>query len=267
MVLSDPPYFIEGLDNKWEKGKKQTTEHVGSVKGLPVGMKFDPKQGIELHKFMKTVGKQWIRVLKPGGFALIFSQPRLAHRIAMAMEDVGFEIRDLICWKFTQRAKIKAFTQDHFVKRMNISEKQKRKLIASMNKRCTPQLRPQFEAVILAQKPKDGTFVNNWILHKVGLINIKTSLNHLPPSNVMECSKPPLKERKESLGHLTPKPVRLLKHIIKLYTKKHQVVLDSFLGSGSTAVAAIQTNRKFIGIEINSKFIKIAKKRIKKYQS
>ena len=63
-------------------------------------------------------------------------------------------------------------------------------------------------------------------------------------------------------GHLTPKPVALLEYLIKTSSNENDVVLDCFMGSGSTGVACMNTNRKFIGIEINEKYFDIAKKRI-----
>lgn len=262
MVLTDPPYFIDGLDTDWKKGGSDAVKGTGSVGGLPVGMKFDPKQGLALQAFMGQVSKEWMRLLMPGGFALVFSQPRLAHRIAVAMEDAGFEIRDQICWRFTNRAQFKAFKQDHFVVRMNIPQAEKRDLIRSMGGRRTPQLRPQFEAVILAQKPKIGTFVENWQRYEVGLMDAASTLDTKVPANVMTCEKPTGDERGATNGHLTPKPVKLLEHMIELFTKPGQTVLDCFLGSGSTAVAAVRTRRNCIGIEIKPEYIEIAKQRI-----
>ena len=63
-------------------------------------------------------------------------------------------------------------------------------------------------------------------------------------------------------GHTTPKPIDLLEYLIKTSSNENDVVLDCFMGSGSTGVACMNTNRKFIGIEINEKYFEIAKKRI-----
>lgn len=62
--------------------------------------------------------------------------------------------------------------------------------------------------------------------------------------------------------HPTEKPVDLLKYLIKTYTNEKDTVLDNCMGSGSTGVACIQTNRKFIGYELNDKYFKVAKNRI-----
>ena len=63
--------------------------------------------------------------------------------------------------------------------------------------------------------------------------------------------------------HPTQKPISLLKYLIKTYTKEDEVVLDFTMGSGSTGVACLQTNRNFIGIELEPKYYEIAKERIK----
>lgn len=62
--------------------------------------------------------------------------------------------------------------------------------------------------------------------------------------------------------HPTQKPVALLEYLIRTYTNENDVVLDFTMGSGSTGVACMNTNRKFIGIELDNTYCEIAKKRI-----
>lgn len=62
--------------------------------------------------------------------------------------------------------------------------------------------------------------------------------------------------------HPTQKPIDLLQYLIKTYTNEGEAVLDNCMGSGSTAVACLNTNRKFIGIELDDKYFDIAKDRI-----
>ena len=66
----------------------------------------------------------------------------------------------------------------------------------------------------------------------------------------------------KSCLHPTQKPVDLLEFLVKTYTEESDLVLDFTMGSGSTGVACINTNRKFIGVEINEKYFNIAKDRI-----
>jgi site-specific DNA-methyltransferase (adenine-specific) len=78
----------------------------------------------------------------------------------------------------------------------------------------------------------------------------------LLPDNILEFSKPakPI--------HPTQKPVALLEYLIKTYTLENETVLDFTMGSGSTGVACVNLKRKFIGIEKDPKYFKIAEKRI-----
>lgn len=73
------------------------------------------------------------------------------------------------------------------------------------------------------------------------------------------------KIRKGSV-HPTQKPVDLLKYLIKTYTNEGELVLDFTMGSGSTGVACLNTNRKFIGIELEEKYFTIAMNRIGRNQ-
>ena len=66
--------------------------------------------------------------------------------------------------------------------------------------------------------------------------------------------------------HPTQKPVELLEWLVKTYTNENDIVLDFTMGSGSTGVACINTNRKFIGIELDENYFEIAKERIKEAQ-
>lgn len=64
--------------------------------------------------------------------------------------------------------------------------------------------------------------------------------------------------------HPTQKPLELLEYLIRTYTRENETVLDNTMGSGSTGVACVNTNRNFIGMELDEGYFKIAKERIKK---
>lgn len=66
----------------------------------------------------------------------------------------------------------------------------------------------------------------------------------------------------EKNGHITPKPVELIENIIRHSSNEDDVVLDCFMGSGTTAVAAVRTCRKFIGFEREREYVEIANKRL-----
>lgn len=81
------------------------------------------------------------------------------------------------------------------------------------------------------------------------------------PKSILEISN----AKRTGRFHPTQKPVALLEYLIKTYTQENETVLDFTMGSGSTGVACVNTNRNFIGIEMDDNYFEIAKKRINKY--
>lgn len=265
-IITDPPYFIDGMGSDWnDKSLQNKVKKSGVIGGLPIGMKFDRMQGKRLQEFINPIAKELFRILKPGGFCIVFSQARLYHRMAMSFDEAGFEIRDMLAWKYEGQAK--AFSQNHFIKKdKNLSDREKERLLQELEGMKTPQLKPQIEPMVLAQKPRIGTFVENWREYKLGLMNTKESLDGKFPGNVMEVSKQTRKKDSEGkIEHLTPKPIRLISHLIRLFTQENQIILDPFLGSGSHALAALSENRRFIGFEIEKKYFDIAQERVEKF--
>ena len=89
-------------------------------------------------------------------------------------------------------------------------------------------------------------------IHNVETKNEGTRL----PNNIIKFN------RDKTKLHPTQKPVALLEYLIKTYSKENEVVLDATMGAGSTGVACVNTNRKFIGIELDTKYYEIAKERM-----
>ena len=81
-------------------------------------------------------------------------------------------------------------------------------------------------------------------------------INGKRDSNVLEY------KRTGNKLHPTQKPVDMLEFLIEKFSNEHDTILDPFMGSGSTGVAALNTGRKFIGIELDDKYFEIAKERI-----
>ena len=69
-------------------------------------------------------------------------------------------------------------------------------------------------------------------------------------------------EDKKAWGHPTPKPVNIIRTLIENSTQEGDLVLDPFMGSGTTAIAAIRSNRHYIGFELSEEYHKICQKRI-----
>lgn len=74
-------------------------------------------------------------------------------------------------------------------------------------------------------------------------------------------------ESAKKIGHPAPFPVELPYRLIQLYTYKDDVILDPFMGSGSTAIAALKSDRSYIGYDIDPEYVKLAEKRIAPFQT
>ena len=102
--------------------------------------------------------------------------------------------------------------------------------------------RPNYELIVLACKKNFTTKSNN----KSNILTYR----RLSPKKML---------------HSCEKPIPLLEDLILELTDENDVILDTFMGSGSTGVACLNTNRKFMGIELDEKYFKIAKDRIENH--
>jgi len=248
MVLTEPPHF--------------TGKPPGSGGGVPAGGSFDPVRD-RLRDFMEPVAGDLLRILKPGAFALVFYAPTLMHRMAVAFEDAGFEVIDMFAWRFTRGARFGAASLDRRVEeRKDMTASERRDAVRSLAGRKTPEIQSQFEAVLCARKPPEGTLLDNWLAHGTGLMDAGQVLKGKVPSTVMTCERDSIHSRHRYGGRSEPKPVRICEHLVRLFTKPGQVVIDPFLGSGSTCVAAYRAGRHSIGIDADPWSIKMAKWRV-----
>ncbi len=278
LILTDPPYFIDKLDNNWNSKNITNRKSNSHIKHLPKGMKFDKKQVKNLYDFYLNISRLLFKKLKPGGYYLSFSSPRLYHAIAMACEIAGFEVRDMINWVYT-KSMPKGMSVTHLIKKMkNINIDDKEKLIEEYKNFKTPMVKSCFEPVCVCMKPMSTTFIKNELNFKTGLIDFSNKVginsdrvianiittkkfNDIYDKNFL-VSKPNKKEKKSYNTHVTVKPIELMEHLIKIFSKKGALVVDPFLGSGTTAIACKNTGRKCIGIELNKEYFEISKRRL-----
>ena len=278
MICTDPPYFLDGLGNDWNKEKLDGKGSSSMIGNLPKGMKFDRNQSKKFKEFYKNVSIEAFRILKPGGAFMSFSSPRLYHAMASAMEDAGFEIRDMLGWIYT-KSQVKAFSQNHIIDNDKVMSAEKKEQVKELcNNWKTPQLKPAIEPICFAAKPIEGRYIDNFQKYGVGLMNTsqdtKVGQEYFPANilvtqdvgqdldKVFLVSKPTKAEKGEYNTHLSVKPTSLIGQLIRLFTKENAIVLDPFMGSGTTAVACIQNNRQYIGFDINKAYIDITHQRI-----
>ena len=121
-----------------------------------------------------------------------------------------------------------------------------------------PQMSKRNKSIVSGgQKYSESAPINNMLREH----NFKKLYEYKNPTNLIHFDK-----IRKGAVHPTQKPVPLLEYLIKTYTLENETVLDFTMGSGSTGVACINTNRNFIGIEKDDNYFEIAKKRIEECQ-
>jgi site-specific DNA-methyltransferase (adenine-specific) len=126
---------------------------------------------------------------------------------------------------------------------------------------ANPVLRDISERVIVASKERFDRAISRKQREQMGL----PYENTITPEEFMEATLDVWSLRPESakrVNHPAPFPVELPERFIRLYTYAGDVVLDPFIGSGTTAVAAIRNDRRFVGYEAEPEYVRIARQRV-----
>jgi site-specific DNA-methyltransferase (adenine-specific) len=312
-IVTDPPYELNFMGSKWDN----------------TGIAFNVE-----------VWTEALRVLKPGGHLLAFSGSRTYHRMAVAIEDARFQIRDQIMWiygsGFPKSLDVsKAIQKASGVEPVGFKENKDGKMLGEAWNKTPRQLfmpplegeaqqwagwgtalKPAHEPIVLARKPLIGTVAANVLEHGTGGLNIDGSrvgsdggtkasetfadsesvtaygngLNGKKkavalnagrfPANIIHdgsdevgellgeparffyCAKASKSDRSDGNNHPTVKPSELMRYLCRLITPPNGIVLDPFMGSGSTGKGAILEGFDFIGMELDPEYVEIAKSRI-----
>jgi site-specific DNA-methyltransferase (adenine-specific) len=265
-ILSDIPYGIglQGWDvlhantNSAYLGSSAAQQRSGKVfdrrrKPINGWSAADANISTQYYDWCKSWGPEWLRVLKPGGSAIVFAGRRLAHRCVGALEDVGFNYRDMLCWIRPKSVLRAQRLSTVYKKRGDLAEANRWKGWRVGN------LRPSFEPILWCFKPYAVTIADNMLDHHLGAMNIDR-FQELTGGvdNILKFGF----QRNEGGLHQAQKPVALLKTLIELCTVEGQIVLDPFAGSGSTAVAALETKRRYYAVEREPETYAVAQDRI-----
>lgn len=161
-IVTDPPYGLQFMGKEWDKLWRNETPadaaYVERTKGeltsrarkLPDYSATNPQQ---MQEWFRGFAVQALRVLKPGGHMVAFGAPKNAHRLTCAIEDAGFEIRDVLMWVFGT-----GFPKSH-----NLD---------GDREGWGTALKPAYEPIILARKPLVGTVAANVDAFGTGALNI-----------------------------------------------------------------------------------------------
>lgn len=274
-IISDIPYGIgcETWDvlhrnqNSAYGGASSAQIAAGNIfrrRGKPLNGWSEADKNIpkEYQDWCASWAADWLRILKPGASCLIFAGRRYAHRCILAMEDAGFTFKDMLSWE-KDSAPHRAQRLSVIYQRRN-DEKNREKWEGWR----VANLRPLFEPVLWLQKPYKigGTIADNVLENEVGAWN-EAALriyNEQADGQAVFSNLIKVRVTPEDHGmHIAQKPLRLLELLISLVTLEGQLVLDPFMGSGTTCLAAKRLNRNYIGIDIDPENVRIASERLK----
>jgi modification methylase len=207
-----------------------------------VGKKYDQDLTLaEYLGFLRNVWREVYRVLVPGGRACINVAnlgrkpyiPLNAH-LAMDMQAIGFLMRGEIIWNKAASASPSTAW-------------------GSWRSPANPTLRDVHEYILIFSKnsfQRKNTDPQAKTISKQDFLELTKSVWTFPA------------ESARKVGHPAPFPVELPRRLIELYSFAREVVLDPFMGSGQTALAALQCGRRYLGYEINSEYVALAESRI-----
>lgn len=273
-IISDIPYGI-GCDDWDVLHRNQNTAYGGASsaqlaarglfkrRGKPLNgwSEADKKIPLEYQQWCASWAGSWFRVLNPGGSCFIFAGRRYAHRCIVALEDAGFTFKDMLSWEKDAAAQRAQRLSAIYERRGDDLNQRKWEGWRVAN------LKPLFEPILWFQKPykTGGTIADNVLEYGVGAWNeaaLKQYNIRCGPgeilSNIIKVQTYPEDHGK----HVAQKPLKLMELLVALVTRPGQVVLDPFMGSGTTCLAAKRLNRQYIGIDIDPKCIEIAKERL-----
>ena len=268
LILSDIPYGI-GVD-EWDVLHNNTNSaflgtspaqiKAGAVfrrRGKPLNgwSEADRQIPVEYQRWCDSFASEWLRVLKPGGSAMVFAGRRLSHRCVVAFEDAGFTFKDSLAWLRE--------SAPHRAQRLSVVFQRRgdEASAGAWEGWRVGNLRPTFEPVLWFVKPYviGTTIADNVLAYGIGAFNEQAFVAYeRAPDNVLRSGF----GKGEGGCHVAQKPVKLLRALIELTTVPGQIVLDPFCGSGSTLVAAKSASRKYMGFEVDPDAVKVAKKRL-----
>ncbi len=267
LFLSDIPYGI-GLDD-WDVLHNNTNSAYLGSSPAQEGKSGFKRRGKPINGWSsadRNIGKEyqtwcsrWTNAvfpkMKPGASVFVFGARRTIHRVVNAFEDSGFLLKDVLAWK-KQNAHHRAQKVSIVFERRNLPEKAE-----EWEGWRLGNLAPIYEPIAWFFKPYKITIADNILKNGVGAINTEDcKVDDSLPTNLLEFGF----GSKEVRIHEAQKPLKLIEFLIKLTTKENQIVLDPFMGSGTTAVASQILQRKFIGFEINVDFHKKSLERLNK---
>ncbi len=261
--ISDIPYGINLAE--WDVLHRNTNSALLGQSPAQVGKSGFKRRGKPIRGWSNTDRNipreyqewcfRWSNILfpkmKPGASLFLFGARRTIHRAIIALEDSGFFVRDMLVWE-KSGAHHRAQKLSGVLESRGLHQEAK-----DWDGWRLGNLAPIWEPIVWLFKPYSRTVTDNVLEYHLGAVNMQECLiGGKSPTNLLKFGF--VEER----VHETQKPLSLIEFLIKLTTRKGQIVLDPFIGSGSTAIACKRLKRQFIGFEVNKEYVELSNRRL-----
>ncbi len=248
LIYLDPPFFTQDIQKL--TSRQSEDEYCFSDKWSCID---------EYLEYMKLRLQECRRVLKETGSLFVHCDRNASHYLKVLLDQI-FGVNNFqseIVWSYKRWSNAKKGLLNNHQIILFYSKSSKFKF----NKIYTEYSETTNIDQILQERVRDEHGKSVYKCDQNGEVVYGKSKKGVPLSDVWEIPylNPKAKER---VGYPTQKPVLLLEQIIKLVTDENDVVLDPFMGSGTTLVAAKMLNRRYIGIDISEKAVELAKSRL-----
>lgn len=238
LIFADPPYFLSNGGFTCSGGKRAAVK-----KG-----DWDQSQGLESdHAFTSAWLKACQRVLKPSGTIWVSGTQHVIFSVGFAMQQLGYKLLNTVTW-------YKPNASPHLACRY-FTHSSELLIWASPGGKGKLQHKFNYHDMKAANGGKQMRDV--WALPKAGEEEIDAD----EQGRVWTMTTPKPGEKVHG-KHPTQKPISLLERIVDACTDDDSVVLDPFCGSGTTGVAAVSKGRRFVGIDMDTTYLDLTKKRI-----
>ena len=231
LVVTSPPYFAG----------KAYEEELG-VDGVPADY-------FEYLELLHDVFAECKRVLEPGGriavnVANLGRRPyrSLSGDITQILQDLGLLLRGEVVW-WKGRAAGGSCAWGTFQRPSN-------PVLRDITERVVIASKGRFDRALTPTKRAEAGLPSTATISRDEFMEATTDLWEIGPESATR------------VGHPAPFPVELPRRLIELYTYEGDLVLDPFMGSGSSAVAAVRTGRHYVGFDTDSDYIEIAERRV-----
>ncbi len=243
MIFTDPPYY---------QYRAQNVKGLKNHKDVVTEFEFDGfASETEYLTFLETVLRETYRVAKPGASGYLFCADDFVSYLNRLIEKVGFKVRKVIHWHKTNPFPAIS-SRKMFANSMELIIHFSKGSPAVWNPKPVNQMHNFIHTAItktdienLIEKYRNENKVSEL------LALLKNNLQNDLLDNLIEN---PICMGKQRTPHKTQKPLKVCIPFIEISSRPGDLILDPFMGAGTTAIAALQTGRQFVGYEINSSY-------------